>query len=868
MGLSRIKPEYAFMRSRVARRMVFLFIACALAPLAVMAFLAYRQVSTELESQSDERMSQTCKAAGMALINRIYLLDAVLDHAIDVNRQTDGNRIGKIGPVFSGYFTRAWLQNREGAIRSLYGTPGAAFAFTRQEQAHLYAGKTLIASRPQAGSFARIFMAKNFGSLKAGSPPVLVAEADSSFLWKREEITSTFSEVAVFSESGNALYSSLPKQVPIRELKAAMKSASAAGSLSWFYDGEPYLSRYRTLFIRPMLFENWVVLISEKHADVFGPLEQFRRTFVLVVLLSILVIVFLSTRLIRKSLVPIEQLKDATSRVAAKDFSAQVNIQTRDEFAELGESFNEMTRHLAEHVQTMETINDIGISLSAEKDQARLIAIVLEGAKKLIPADGAALYLLDSSRRLNLELMYVDSLNLAWDGKSIGSREAGADTPADVSIPISPPLIEQTVSIRDIYVAQDFDFSGQREFDARRGYRTQSILSVPLRNHLNVFIGVLQLINALDRRAGSVTTFPEQDIRVAESLASQVAVALTKNRLAEEFKRLFESLTELVATAVDAKSRHTGDHCKRVHILTMMIAEALNNTHDGPLAGLSLSENELYELKIAALLHDCGKVATPVHIMDKATKLEAITDRIQLVEQRFEILKREKRIDLLMNELQKIAAERAETNIADVDRKMRDFAAGLDADLDFLKVSNIGSEFMPESMRARVRDIARKYYWLNGDGKQVFILTDDEVENLTIATGTLSAAERALMNQHVDLTIKMLQTLPYPENLRNIPIHAGSHHERMDGGGYPFGLTRNEISLQGRILGLADAFEALTAPDRPYKAPKKLSEAMEVLSLMRASGHVDPDLYDMFIKENVHLCYAQKFTIDNGDGPR
>jgi HD-GYP domain-containing protein (c-di-GMP phosphodiesterase class II)/HAMP domain-containing protein len=796
----------------------------------------------------------------MALANRLYLLETVLNHDIKLNRRTPRKDANNIRPEFDGYFTRAWLQTREGDVMTLYGNPGTAFAFTDQESAHLNSGKTLIISRSRAGRFAEILMVKGLDlGTRSGPPPVLAAEMAPLFLWEREEIASSYSEVAVLNESGRVLYSSLPGLISLPELKSAMGLASAAGSISYKHGGEPYLARYRTVFISPTLFENWIVLVSEKKVDVFKPLQQFRRTFLLIGLLSIWVIIFLSVRQIRKSLVPIEQLKDATDRIAAKDFSIQVRIHTQDEFAELGDSFNKMTRRLADHVRTMETINDIGISLSAERDQEKLISIILGGARKLIHADGAALYLLGSGGQLNLALMCIDSLNLTCDSKSIALPGAQSDNPPATPILISSPLLERTNNIPDIYAAREFDLRGQISFDERMSYRTRSVLSVPLRDHLNSFIGVLQLSNALDQNSGLVVMFSEQDIRIAESLASQAAVTLTKNRLAEEFKRLFEGLTELVATAVDAKSRYTGDHCKRVHALTMMIAEAVNRADCGPFAGFSLSENEIYELKIAALLHDCGKVATPVHIMDKSTKLETITDRIQLVEARFQILKREKHIALLRNQLIRMAGDQSNVCLAGVDRDLRSSTEVLDADLEFLKRSNLGSEFMSESMRTYVRDIARKYYWPNEDGQRVAALTDDEVENLTIVKGTLTQAERTLMEQHAELTIKMLQALPYPENLRNIPSHAGSHHERMDGTGYPRGLNRDDISIQGRIIALADAFEAITAADRPYKKPNRLSEALAILHEMKSEGHIDPDIYDLFIAERVYLRYAEQF---------
>jgi hypothetical protein len=257
-----------------------------------------------------------------------------------------------------------------------------------------------------------------------------------------------------------------------------------------------------------------------------------------------------------------------------------------------------------------------------------------------------------------------------------------------------------------------------------------------------------------------------------------------------------------------------------------------------------MSDKDRYELKIAGLLHDCGKVTTPVHVVDKATKLEAIFDRVHLLDTRFEVLKRDAEIDALKN--------------SPGEKELRQRLRNLDDDRKFLHACNVGGERMREEDMERVRRIAQ-YRWRDMAGHDVSFLTEDEVKNLTIRSGTLNEEERKIINHHIVATIKMLDALPWPRHLTNVPEYAGGHHERMDGKGYPKGLTREQMSVQARCMGIADIFEALTAKDRPYKKGKTLSESLEILGKFRLNGHIDPDLFDVFVRRKVYQRYAEMF---------
>ena len=337
-----------------------------------------------------------------------------------------------------------------------------------------------------------------------------------------------------------------------------------------------------------------------------------------------------------------------------------------------------------------------------------------------------------------------------------------------------------------------------------------------------------------------------------------VSAARTAVGLINQLEELFESFINLINSAIDEKSPYTGGHCQRVPTLTMMLAEAATESKEGPLAQFEMSERDRYELKIAGLLHDCGKVTTPVHVVDKATKLETIFDRIHLIETRFEVLKRDAEIELL-----KARAELAQRSAPMVEReaaeaRYRDRVRQLTEDRSFLRACNIGVESMREDDAERVRMIAR-YRWTDSAGYEANFLTEDEVKNLTIRSGTLTAEERQVINHHIVATIRMLESLPWPRHLKNVPEYAGGHHERMDGKGYPKGLTREQMSIQARVMGIADIFEALTAKDRPYKRGKTLSESLEILGRFKESGHIDPDLFDVFVRKKVYQRYAEAF---------
>lgn len=513
-------------------------------------------------------------------------------------------------------------------------------------------------------------------------------------------------------------------------------------------------------------------------------------------------------------------------------------------------------------LERLEQLNHIGIALSQEKDITRLLERILIAAKDITHADGGTLYRMSEDKTLKFEIIRNDTLGIAMGGTT------------GVEIPFYPiylfdkdgkPVLtmvaayavheDRSVNIADAYTEEGFDFTGTKNFDKKTGYRSRSFLTMPMKDHEGQIIGVLQLINAKDPRTGEVVAFSETDQHLAESLASQAAIALTNRLLINHLENLFESFISLINSAIDDKSPYTGGHCQRVPMLTMMLAEAVDNCKVGPLRDFTMTERDRYELKIAGLLHDCGKVTTPVHVVDKATKLQTIFDRVALIDTRFEVVKRDAEIALLKSRMEKLAPGRRDV-VGDAQ-----LVAGIrevESDRDFLRRTNIGSEAMKDEDIARVKAIAARYDWRNGDGERAGILTQEEVRNLTIRSGTLTAEERQVINHHIEVTIQMLESLPWPRHLKNVPEYAGGHHERMDGKGYPRGLKREQMSVQARCMGIADIFEALTAKDRPYKKGKTLTESLTILGKFKLNGHIDPDLFDIFMWEKVYEKYARQ----------
>ena len=505
--------------------------------------------------------------------------------------------------------------------------------------------------------------------------------------------------------------------------------------------------------------------------------------------------------------------------------------------------------------QRLDLLIDVSVALGHGPATGALLEHILRVAKAMTGADGGTLYRPSPNKTaLLFDISINDSLGLYQGGASGVHQEMPGVPLFDergqanlTAVAAYCANAGKSVNIADVYAPNAFNFSGMRSFDAAYGYHSQSFLSVPMHDHEGELVGVLQLINAIDPASGQVCAFSPTDQRFIEALAAQTAMALTNQQLVLQLEQLLESLVNLINIGIDEKSPYTGRHCQFVPKLTMMLAEAVHDTVTGPMAGFRMTDADRKELWLAGLLHDCGKITTPVHVVDKATKMETIYDRIHTIDTRFEVLMRDCQIRALREQA---------AGVPDIEQRLAQELAALRADRDFLHQANVGGEGMAPEAQERVRRIAR-YRWCTSDGVERDFLDADEVLNLTIRFGTLTEAERKIINNHIVVTIRMLEALPWPRHLAKVPEYAGGHHERMDGKGYPRGLTGEQMSVPARLMAIADIFEALTARDRPYKKGKMLTESLRILGNFALNGHIDPDLFDIFIRKKIYAEFAR-----------
>lgn len=506
--------------------------------------------------------------------------------------------------------------------------------------------------------------------------------------------------------------------------------------------------------------------------------------------------------------------------------------------------------------QRLQHLTELSVELNGIKDINALLERILQTAKSLTGADGGTLYRLSEDKKhLRFDMAINDTLQMHFGGShpqankmhSIPLFDEHGNQNLNAVVAFAANL-KQSVNIEHVYQTPLFNFSGMRKFDEENNYHCQSLLTVPMLDHESELIGVLQLVNKISPQDKQIQPFSPTDQGFIEALASQAAIALSTQELIFQLEDLFESLVNLINIGIDEKSPNTGRHCQHVPELTMMLAEAAHRHQEGELKSFKMTDRDRRELWLAGLLHDCGKITTPVHVIEKSTKLETIFDRIHLIDARFEILRRDLEIAYL-----KEADHSAERKA-----KYEQDLALLENERAFLRHSNVGGERMSDDDQERVRRIAQRT-WVDSKGSSHHLLNAEETENLTIKAGTLTGEERKIINNHIAVTIRMLEALPWPKHLRNVPEYAGGHHERMDGKGYPRGLTKEQMSVQARIMAIADIFEALSAKDRPYKTGKSLTESLNILGNFSLNGHIDPELFHVFVKEKVYLEYAKKF---------
>lgn len=508
----------------------------------------------------------------------------------------------------------------------------------------------------------------------------------------------------------------------------------------------------------------------------------------------------------------------------------------------------------------------IGLALSSEKNIDKLLEMIVTDARKMTNADAGTLYIIDKeNKNLCFKILQNDTLNVRMGGTSGVNIDLpsvplfvdGKQNHSNVSSYVA--ITGEIVNIPDVYEAQGFDFTGPMKYDASTGYRSKSMLVIPLRNHENDIIGVLQLLNSKDPLTEEVIAFPTEYVDETASLASQAAVALTNTQLIQDLKDLFYSFIKTIATAIDEKSPYTWGHINRVVNLSMMIAESINKSKKNQFINTKLDENELEEIRIAAWMHDVGKITTPEYVIDKSTKLQTVFDRINLLETRFNLIAKTLENECLKIKIKHLKTNKNEKKLAMLDSELEEKLKVIKNDFELIKSSNTPGELLSEDVVAKLKEIAGKTYLLNNK-KQPYI-SEEELENLIVRKGSITAKERKIIENHAAVTYKILSQLPFPRKLVRVPEYASGHHEKLDGSGYPRALTDKDLPMQSRIIAIADIFEALTAKDRPYKKPMNLKQALKIMSNMKKNNIIDADIYDLFVEKKIY----EKFFLQEAE---
>lgn len=789
---------------------------------------------------------------------------------------------------------RPWFAQAQNPDRAVLQTLPYLFFTTRE------VGLTLASAGVSGGS-------------GAGARPVAgvdVSLASLSAMLARQQITPS-AELMVLDAQGAVLAYPRPERLSVRPQDGSPKllqveqlgvpvltalwqrlhagGAPAGGLLE--LDGREWVTRVEALDHgagAPLS-----LLIAAPRDELQADAIQARRLSVLItagIVLLMLPLVHWSANLVAK---PLEQLAREAEAIRRFDFSgpdpARSRIREVDRLAIAMTGMKQALRRFLE----------ISSALAAERNFDRLLERILTETISVAEATGGAVHLL-SADGLRLEPAAARVFDAPGDSAALlpWSLDDGA----------SPSAAVQAVRQgRTVFVDISWDNPAHAQVYAGLFQRLNSsrfrLMALPLKNRQGETVGALSLsfVPGEDR-----DTLSPSRVAFIEALSGTAAAALDNQQLLRARKELLESFIQLVAGAIDAKSPYTGAHCQRVPELTKMLARAACEASDGPFADFRLDEEQWEALHIAAWLHDCGKVTTPEFVVDKATKLETLHDRIHEIRTRFEVLKRDAQIALCERAL-------APEQLARVRQDLAPIHTLLDAEFAFVAACNEGGEYLSPDKQARLREIGARSWWRTLDDRlgvstgerlrqsatpaaalpvQERLLADKpehvlprpaaeqmpeanrwgfklrqpehlynrgELHNLSISRGTLTEEERYKINDHIVQSIRMLEALPFPRHLRRVPEIAGGHHEKMDGSGYPRGLRREQMSTEARMMAIADVFEALTADDRPYKKGKSLSQALDIMARMRREQHIDAELFELFLRSGVYLDYARRF---------
>jgi len=496
----------------------------------------------------------------------------------------------------------------------------------------------------------------------------------------------------------------------------------------------------------------------------------------------------------------------------------------------------------------IESLKKIALALSAEKDLNEFFKLVLAEAMRFTKADAGTVYSVsDDNTKLDFKIVCTISKNVQlgiadvkkWPSVALYHQDNSRNLNNFVTYVFHSGKV---MNIADVYKQDLFDNSGTRNYDQANNYRSKSMLAIPLKNHEDKVLGVLQLINAT--KNNQLTTFTSEHVITVSSLASQAAIALTNRKLIFELENLLDQFIKAIAETIDKKSKYTGGHISRVAEITRDLAEEIQKDN-GIFKEINFSEDEMKELQYASWMHDLGKITTPSHIMDKSSRLENIIDCIKLVEMRYNFIK-----DILLIELKHTTLESEKQMILKLLEK-------LDSDWNFIKKINREENQINAQDISRIEDIYSFIYKISN--REYSLLDLEEKQHLQIPIGTLSPEQSEIMKEHVLVTHNILSRLNFPEKYKNVPFYAATHHENLNGSGYPFHLKAENLPLKSRVIAISDIFESLTAQDRPYKTGKTLSITLTILANKVKNNEIDPRLMDLILDTGYYLKYARKF---------
>jgi len=536
---------------------------------------------------------------------------------------------------------------------------------------------------------------------------------------------------------------------------------------------------------------------------------------------------------------------------------SSVRLSTDENLNTLLESVvNEVTVYAERLGGQIKKMSDIGRALSGVHDLNALLEMIVDQARSFTNADAGTLYILEDET-LRFQIVQNDSLKIFMGGKTGETIPFPPVELKESNVSAFVALKGKSVNIPDVYDTNLFDFTGPKKFDQSTGYRSKSMLVVPMKNHDNDVIGVLQLLNATNPVNNEVIAFSQDYENLSESLASQAAVSITNAKLISNMTELFEAFVKVMATAIDEKSPVTGGHIRRVADLTLTMAEVIHNHDEGAFKDRKFSPDQMYELRIAAYMHDIGKVTSPVEIVEKAKKLQTIFDRIHYIRLRMDYIIQKVKLEGQQKKIELLERKADLAEIKKVELKSEKQIQEMEDIRSFINKCNEPGEFLEDETLDKLKEISLRTY-LDNEGQQQPFITEDELLNLSIRRGSITDAERKKMQDHAAVTLKMLKQIPFTKKLKNIPSFAGAHHEFINGKGYPLGLKGDEIPFEGKLMAVTDIAEALTASDRPYKKAMPLETVYRILRSMAGNGELDNDMVELFINEEIYKTYQEK----------